>query len=230
MSPTVSPLTDAVLATGTTLSAKTTLVTQPTLVTEPTLTASVPLVAETILQLDLFGPNTLPLLLVLAGLVLSIMEALAPGANFVVVGVALLAAGLLGLVLGPVMGPFGLGIAVLVFGAIALYVYRDLGLYETSGQQTKDSGDLKGRSARVTERVTPTEGEVKVEDGGFNPYFSARSLDGEIEEGTEVIVVDPGGGNVLTVSPFADDVSAIDRELARGRETDDEDDRERERN
>lgn len=181
------------------------------------LTHLTPALADTILQLDFFGPDTLPLLLVLAGLVLSIMEALAPGANFVVVGVALLAAGLLGLALGPVLGPFGLGIAVIVFGAAALYVYRDLGLYETADQQTTDSTDLRGRTARVTERVTPTEGEVKVENGGFNPYFSARSMDGEIAEGTEVRVVDPGGGNVLTVRPTAEDVDAIDRELERGR-------------
>lgn len=166
---------------------------------------------------ELFGPNLLPVLLVLAGLVLSIMEALAPGANLIVVGVALLAAGLLGLLLGPIAGPFVLGIAVLVFGAIAFTIYRDLGLYETSEQQTTDSGDLKGGFATVTERVTPQEGEVKVDDGGFNPYYSARSMDEEIPEGTEVMVIDPGGGNVLTVVPV-EGGDAIDRELARGRE------------
>ena len=166
---------------------------------------------------DLFGPNLLPVLLVLAGLIVSIMEALAPGANFIVVGVALLAAGLLGLALGPVAGPFVLGLAVLVFGAIALYIYRDLGMYEANEQsQTSDSSDLKGQFGTVTERVSTSDGEVKVEDGGFNPYFSARAMDGEIAEGTEVMVVDPGGGNVLTVAPVQGD-DPIDRELARGR-------------
>lgn len=167
---------------------------------------------------DLFGPNLVPALLLLAGLVVSIMEAIAPGANFIVVGVALVAAGLLGLALGPIAGPFVLGVAVLIFGAIALYVYRDLGLYDTSDtQQTSDSTDLKGQFATVTERVSPSEGEVKVDDGGFNPYYSARSMDGEIEEGTEVLILDPGGGNVLTVTAVESD-DPIDRELAKGRD------------
>jgi hypothetical protein len=90
--------------------------------------------------------------------------------------------------------------------------------------------------ARVTERVTPTEGEVKLDDGGFNPYYSARSIDGEIAEGTRVMVVDPGGGNVVTVESVDTDTDEIDRELARERDrqaareaADDDGDRERER-
>jgi len=59
---------------------------------------------------------------------------------------------------------------------------------------------------------------VKLEDGGFNPYFRAHSVDGEIAEGEEVIVVDPGGGNVVTVQSLdADHRDEIDRELARER-------------
>jgi membrane protein implicated in regulation of membrane protease activity len=170
-----------------------------------------------VLQSDFFGPNTLPLLLTAAGLVLSIMEALAPGANFIVVGVALLAAGLVGLAFTPLASPFVLGFLILAFGAAAFYVYRDLGLYDVGDEQTTDSSDLTGSTAHVTERVTPTEGEVKVDGGGFNPYFSARSMEGEIPEGTEVLVVDPGGGNVLTVESLDADTDEIDRELARER-------------
>ena len=168
---------------------------------------------------QLVGPETLPLLLTLAGLVLSIMEALAPGANFIVVGVALLGAGLAGLFLPVLATPFALGAMVIVFGAIALYAYRDLGLYDTDEEsQTSDSGDLKGSMGRVTERVTPTEGEVKVDDGGFSPYYSARSMDGEISEGTRVMVVDPGGGNVVTVEAIDTERDEIDRELDRERQ------------
>ncbi|MEZ3143115.1 NfeD family protein [Halobaculum sp. MBLA0143] len=183
------------------------------------------------------GPNTIPLLLTLAGLILSIMEALAPGANFIVVGVALLAAGLVGLLVPVLATPFVLGLMVVAFGAAALYVYRDLGIYDSDGtSQTSDSTDLKGTMARVTERVTPTEGEVKLDDGGFNPYYSARSIDGEIAEGTRVMVVDPGGGNVVTVESVDADADEIDRELARERDrraarerTDVDSERERER-
>ncbi|MFC7069279.1 NfeD family protein [Halobaculum lipolyticum] len=176
-----------------------------------------------LLQSGLLGPETLPLLLVAAGLGLSIAEAIAPGAHFVVIGVALLAAGLVGLALGPiaglVVGPFVLGILVLLFGALAFYGYREFDLYGGKGQdQTSDSRSLRGETGRVTERVTPTGGEVKLDSGGFNPFYSARSVDGEIPEGSEVMVVDPGGGNVVTVESLEGGVDDIDRELARERE------------
>jgi membrane protein implicated in regulation of membrane protease activity len=163
-------------------------------------------------------PGTLPLVLVAAGLGLSVLEALAPGAHFVVLGVALLAAGLVGLVVGPLASPLVLGTLVLVFGALALYGYRELDIYGGKGSgRTSDSGSLRGRTGRVTERVTPTEGEVKLDNGGFNPRYSARSVDGEIPEGTEVMVVDPGGGNVVTVESVSAAYDDIDRQLEAGR-------------
>ena len=183
-----------------------------------------PLVA---IQLSL-PPDSLPLVLVAAGLGLSVLEALAPGAHFVVLGVALLAAGLVGLVVGPLASPIVLGVLVLVFGALALYGYREFDLYGGKGTgQTSDSSSLRGRTGRVTERVTPTEGEVKLDEGGFNPHYAARSVDGEIPVGTEVMVVDPGGGNVVTVESVSAGYDDIDRKLEEGRdaataETDDE--------
>ncbi|EJN60700.1 membrane protease regulatory membrane protein [Halogranum salarium B-1] len=176
-----------------------------------------PLVA---LQLDFLDPALLPLLLIVAGIGLSLAEALAPGAHFVVLGVALLAAGLVGLLLGPFAGPIVLALLVFLFGALALYGYREFDIYGGKGTgQTSDSDSLKGKTGRVTERVTPTDGEIKLDSGGFNPYYAARSLHGEIPEGTEVMVVDPGGGNVVTVESL-DLVTEdeIDRELRRGRE------------
>ncbi|MFB6095841.1 MAG: NfeD family protein [Haloferacaceae archaeon] len=171
------------------------------------------------LQGGLVSAQTLPLLLVIAGLVLSIAEAMAPGAHFIVVGIALLAAGLVGLVLGAAATPFVLGFLVLVFGGLALLAYRNLSPYRGTGQgRTSDVNSLRGRTGRVTERVTPTEGQVKLDDGGFSPYYAARAVDGAIPAGTEVMVVDPGGGNVLTVAAVDGREDAIDRELARGRE------------
>jgi membrane protein implicated in regulation of membrane protease activity len=174
-----------------------------------------------LLQLDLVGPETLPLLLIIAGLGLSVAEAVAPGANFIVLGVALLGAGLLGLVLGPLATPLVLALLVFVFGGLALWGYREFDIYGGKGSgRTSDSDALKGKTGRVTERVTPTEGEVKLDEGGFNPYYAARSVDGEIAVGSEVIVLDPGGGNVLTVESFDVVEDEIDRELRRGRDRD----------
>ena len=165
-------------------------------------------------------PGTLPLVLVAAGLGLSVLEALAPGAHFIVLGVALLAAGLVGLVLGPLASPIVLGVFVLVFGALALYGYREVDFYGGKGTgRTSDSTSLRGRTGRVTERVTPTQGEVKLDNGGFNPLYSARSVDGEIPEGTEVLVIDPGGGNVVTVESVSAAYDDIDRKLEEGRNT-----------
>ncbi len=164
-----------------------------------------------------FGVS-LSLLLVVAGIGLAIAEALAPGAHFIVLGVALLLAGLLGLAVPGLGGPLALAVLVLVFGAIALYGYRELDLYGGKGTaRTTDSDSLRGQTGRVTERVTETGGQVKLDRGGFNPYYSARTIDGEIREGAEVIVVDPGGGNVLTVESIDGGQDDIDRELARER-------------
>ena len=182
---------------------------------------------------EIFGLS-LPVLLVVLGSALMIMEAFAPGAHFIVVGVALLAAGLFGLLLGPLLPPAALAIVlaatVLFAGGVSLYAYRQFDFYGGKGAgQTSDSKSLQGKTGRATERVTRTDGQIKLDGGGFNPYYQARAFDGEIEEGEEVMVVDPGGGNVLTVesvSTFEDD---IDRELAADRRKHDSDNEDRDR-
>ena len=178
---------------------------------------------DVLLQADLFGPETLPLLLLTAGLLLSMAEALAPGANFIVVGIALIGAGLAGVVLAT-LGVAGtlltllMAVFTLLFGAAAFYGYHEFDLYGGKGQQqTSDSDSLKGQMGTVTERVTTSGGQVKLRGGGFNPFYSARSIEGTIEEGEEVMVVDPGGGNVVTVESLSYVEDDIDRELAADR-------------
>ncbi|WP_256684711.1 NfeD family protein [Halococcus qingdaonensis] len=168
----------------------------------------------------------LPLVLVVAGLGLMGAEALAPGAHFIVLGVALLFAGLIGLLIGSFLGPIVLAVVlsvlVLASGAGTLYAYRQFDIYGGKGAgKTSDSASLKGTTGHVTERVTPTSGKVKLDGGGFNPNYSARTLDGEIPEDEPIVVTDPGGGNVLTVEALSAVEDDIDRALARGRDTDD---------
>ncbi|MCD2198503.1 NfeD family protein [Halobacterium sp. KA-4] len=165
---------------------------------------------------ELFG-QSLSFLLVLAGTALCIMEALAPGAHLIVLGVALLAAGLIGLFVPAAATPFVLAGLVLGIGLISLYLYRNYDIYQGTGRgQTLDSEDLRGKRGYVLEEVTPRSGRVKLESGGFNPTYGARSISGTIEEDTEVVVVDPGGGNILTVEAV-DGADDIDRELDRDR-------------
>ncbi|MFB6200920.1 MAG: NfeD family protein [Halorhabdus sp.] len=178
---------------------------------------------------SVFGLN-LPLLLLLAGSGLLIAEALAPGAYFIVLGIALLVAGLVGLALPSSLGVFAVVIMaglVVGVGAVTLYAYRQFDFYGGKGQgQTSDSDSLKGKTGRVTERVTDTDGQVKLDSGGFNPHYQARAFDDDIAVGQEVIVVDPGGGNVLTVESMAVlGTDEIDDELEAGQtDTTDESD------
>jgi membrane protein implicated in regulation of membrane protease activity len=165
--------------------------------------------------------SELPLFLILVGAGLIIAEAFAPGAHFFVVGVSLFVAGMVGFLL-PFTGALSLVIMSVVVIATALatlWAYRELDIYAGTGEgKTSDSSSLRGQLGHVTERVTPTDGEVKLDNGGFNPYYRARSVDGEISEGEEVMVVDPGGGNVVTVESVTNLKDEIDRELEREKE------------
>src|SRR6056297_3634769 len=161
--------------------------------------------------------GNIPLLLLVAGLVLMVLEAISPGAHLIVIGIALVGAGLVGLVFPPAASPFVLAALTLAIGFAAAYVYREFDFYGGKGTaRTTDSDSLSGRTGYVTETVTTRDGEVKLDGGGFAPYYSARTTDGTITEGKEVIVLDPGGGNVLTVESLdALGEDEIDRALAR---------------
>lgn len=163
--------------------------------------------------------TSLPALLLVAGVVIAILEAIAPGAHFIVLGVALFVAGLVGLLLPPLAGPLALAAVVLLTGVGALFAYRRFGFYRgDSAGRTKDSSSLTGKGGEVLERVTETSGRVRLYDGGFDPVYSARTVEGVIEEGTDVVVVDPGGGSVLTVADASGiEADSIDRELAKER-------------
>ncbi|MDS0257864.1 NfeD family protein [Haloarcula sp. S1CR25-12] len=168
----------------------------------------------------LFG-TTVSVVLFLAGAGLIVAEAFAPGTHFFVLGVALLVAGLVGFLIPPglgVLAPLILAAAVLATTAVTLWGYRKIDFSAPGRGQSLSSSSLQGQFGTVTERVTTSAGQVKLEDGGFNPYYEARSVGGEIAEGTEVLVVDPGGGNVLKVEAAATTDDDIDRALERDRE------------
>ncbi|WP_222920032.1 NfeD family protein [Natrinema sp. SYSU A 869] len=161
--------------------------------------------------------GNVPLLLLVVGLVLMVLEAISPGAHLIVIGIALVGAGLIGVLFPTPLSPIILAGLTLMIGLAAAYVYNEFDFYGGKGTaRTTDSDSLSGVTGYVTETVTTRSGEVKLADGGFAPYYSARTTDGTIEKGEEVIVIDPGGGNVLTVeSVNAIGEDEIDRALAR---------------
>ncbi|MFC6756138.1 MULTISPECIES: NfeD family protein [Haloarcula] len=168
----------------------------------------------------LFG-TTISAVLFLAGAALIVAEAFAPGTHFFVLGAALLVAGLVGFFIPASLGllaPLILAVAVLLTTALTLWGYRKIDFSAPGRGQSLSSSSLQGQFGTVTERVTKSAGQVKLEDGGFNPYYEARSVGGDIEEGVEVLVVDPGGGNVLKVEATATSDDDIDRALERDRE------------
>ncbi|MFP8952934.1 NfeD family protein [Natrialbaceae archaeon A-arb3/5] len=170
----------------------------------------------------LFG--NMPLVLLSAGLVLMLLEAVSPGAHLIVIGVALVGAGLIGVLFPPVANTFVLAALTLGIGLVAAYIYNEFDFYGGKGTaQTTDSDSLAGSTGYATETITNREGEVKLDEGGFAPYYSARTTSGTIEEGEEVIVLDPGGGNVLTVEAMGSiGEDEIDRALAKGAAESDE--------
>ncbi len=163
--------------------------------------------------------SNFPLLLILLGAALIVAEAFAPGAHFFVAGVALFMAGIVGVGVGALFGGgvillLAMSVTVLVSASVTLYAYRQLDIYGgADGGQTSDSSSLRGQTGRVTDRVTATDGEVKLDSGGFIAYYQARSMNSEIEEGTGVMGVDPRGGNVGTVETMSNPQKDIDREI-----------------
>ncbi|WP_293031159.1 NfeD family protein [Natronococcus sp.] len=167
-------------------------------------------------MIEVFFEN-MPFVLLATGLVLMGLEALSPGAHLIVIGIALVGAGLIGMLFPPAANLLVLAGLTLAIGLVATYIYREFDFYGGKGTaQTSDSESLAGTTGYVTETVTNRGGEVKLDQGGFAPYYSARTSSGTIEEGEEVIVLDPGGGNVLTVESLGSiGEDEIDRALAR---------------
>ncbi len=143
--------------------------------------------------------QVIPLILTLAGTVIVSLEAFLPGAYLMVLGAALLGTGVTGIFIN--LSTFHLGIFVLIYGILALLGYRELSSLSGKSEKTISSDSLVGEVGIVTEKIGRNSGEVRL-NVGFDPNYSARALnDREIPEGTEVVVVDPGGGNVVTVEP-----------------------------
>lgn len=159
---------------------------------------------------ELFGEFQLSLWFAIGGLLMILGEALIPGGPLIVVGTALLAAGVTGELFG-ISDLLPLTVLLGVYGTITFAGFRHFEVYGSRGRQTSEVSSLDGDKGVVKDTVTAGDGRIKLDSGGFNPYYGARSHTGErIPEGTRVRVVDPGGGNVLEVEPISDETEPKD--------------------
>lgn len=132
--------------------------------------------------------------------------------NLVIVGIVVSLAGLIGVVVEPESTLLVLAALVPVVGFLLFYLYRHVQYPRSEApEQTSSARSLVGQAGDVTEEVTPRGGEVELLRGGFTPTHRARSRSGTIAPGERVIVIEPGGGNVLTVAP-ADEVDVDELE------------------
>lgn len=138
--------------------------------------------------------------MMLVGAFLMIAESFSPGAHFIVVGISLLMAGIAGAIV-PVYQIFFIFTVFIATSLITFVIYRRYSLYGNVQQQatTSDSDDLVSKRGVVTEKVTKTNGHIKLTGGGST--YSARSPSGNISVGTDIIIYDSGGGNIMKVVP-----------------------------
>jgi membrane protein implicated in regulation of membrane protease activity len=154
---------------------------------------------------EMFLPEPeLSLIFAFVGLFLLLGEALVPGGTLMVLGVGVMGAGVTGQIFG-FDGLLPLTVLTGVYGTVAFAGFKRFDFYGERGEQTSGADSLRGETGVVKRRVTSQDGEVKLDSGGFDPLFVARSATGnEIEEGARVRVVDPGGGNVLRVERLSE--------------------------
>lgn len=158
----------------------------------------------------LLSEPELSLIFAVVGLVLLLGEALVPGGTLMVLGTGLMGAGVTGQVFG-FNDILPLTVLTGVYGTAAFAGFKYFDFYGERGEQTSGADSLRGKTGVVKRTVTTEEGEVKLDSGGFDPLFVARSATGdEIPEGARVRVVDPGGGNVLKVEPVQEVGSSHD--------------------
>lgn len=164
------------------------------------------------------GGLNLAHLFVIIGCLLVISEAFIPGADMMVFGTALLIGGLVGMQtgLGAPLTPANvlyLTIISVIAGGITFYFYRTYLRGQGEGSETTTAEDLKDKEGTTVNKVTRSSGRIHL-DAGSRSEYQARSVVGDIEPQTDVVVVDPGGGTILKVRPTEKETTQIPEEDA----------------
>jgi membrane protein implicated in regulation of membrane protease activity len=141
------------------------------------------------------------------GLGLMILEAIVGGIlqdNLLVLGLSSLVTGVLG-ILFSIESLLILTVLLGFWGIIIYYILENYSFFGERGEQTSVADSLKGEVGIATNDIDRYNGQVKLNNDGFDPHYFARSINGEkIQEGAKIEVVDPRGGNVLKVKKIQD--------------------------
>lgn len=121
--------------------------------------------------------------------------------NLVIVGIVVTIAGIIGMVIGPYSTPLVIGSLIPLLGFLIYYIFRYMEFPGSERpEQTSSVASLRGSEGRITKQVDTHGGEIKLDGGGFDPHYRCRTSGEILEVGERAIVIDPGGGNVLTVA------------------------------
>ena len=144
----------------------------------------------------LLSPQILPWVLIAAGIIFLLIEALSPGFFMAVPGTALVVLGVLAFFAYDLLTtPFGIVSAVAGAAAAAvvtIFMYRKVSPDKKPETISKDT--IVGKKGRVTTEVTADSISGKVEIDGA--LWSAKSAGKEIPAGTDVVVVAAEGVHI----------------------------------
>lgn len=161
--------------------------------------------------MEIFG-LAIPVALALIGFTFLCLETLIGDGTLFIAGSAMLITGFVGLSIPNDPTPLGLaatlGVSVIMMYFCYQLLVRYFGIEQENGPtQTTSSDSLEGRTGVVIDPVDERDGTVELDSGGMHPVYQARTNGAELDEGEEIIVVEGGGGNVVTVASVADETN-----------------------
>lgn len=117
------------------------------------------------------------------GLSLISLEALVGGVmedNIIVLAASTLTTGVIG-TLFQIDSLLLLTVILGISGSIIFYIYHNYTFFGLEdAEQTSDANSLLGKEGVVESKITRDDGEVKLDGGGFSPYYSAVPADGGV--------------------------------------------------
>lgn len=147
---------------------------------------------------------------VIIGMIMIMSIVILPVDEIVVGGIGLTLAGILATLIPFLGGLIPVAIMTVVFTIVSYYLYKNNVRVGGLNENTSDSGDLVGKTGIVVETIPASgTGTVKLEGGGFSRYSATAEENKRIEEGESVMVMDPGGGNIVSVA--VDEYSQVSR-------------------